>query len=121
MSNISLYNARIDNTKTVTRLGRNGILYEYVLPYGGNPVHYYEDAIDVKSHKSATTKYDNGKRPGEYQPIGDKRYFTYYQINKMLTRGDWEQFVEDLIRRQDEIMLKKWEDAVIMGVLDELE
>ena len=83
MSNISLYNARIDNTKTVTRLGRNGILYEYVLPYGGNPVHYYEDAIDVKSHKSATTKYDNGKRPGEYQPIGDKRYFTFYQLKKM--------------------------------------
>ena len=70
------------------RLGKNGILYEYILPYGGNPNHYYEDAIDVKSHKSATTRYNNGKRPGEYQPVGDKKYFTFYQLKKMKQRGE---------------------------------
>lgn len=79
---INDYNARIDRTNTVMHLGKNSVLYEYVLPYGGNPLHYYEDAIDVKSHKSMSTKYNNGKRPGEYQPVGDKRYFTFYQLKK---------------------------------------
>lgn len=118
---INNYNARIDKTNTVMRTGKNGILYEYVLPYGGNPMKYYKDAIDVKSHKSATTKYDNGRRPGDYQPIGDKRYFTFYQIHKMLSVGDWNQYIEDLLRRHDEIMLKRWEDAVVRGVVNELQ
>ena len=82
MNYINIYNAKIDNTKGVLRQGKNGILYEYVLPYGSNPMRYYEEAIDVKSHKSAVTKYKNGKRPGMYQPIGDKRYFTFYQLKK---------------------------------------
>jgi len=88
--NINDYNALIDKSKTVLRMGRNGILYEYLLPTWGNPMYYYEDAIDVKSHKSATTKYDNGKQPGMYQPIGDKRFFTYYQLNKMTPEELWE-------------------------------
>ena len=36
----------------------------------------YEEAINVKSIKSSEN-YSNGKRPGQYQPVGDKRYFTY--------------------------------------------
>lgn len=79
---INDYNARIDRTLSVRRLGRNGILYEYELPYGANPMNYYEEAVNVKSIKQST-KYKNGKRPGMYQPIGDKRYFNYYQLKKM--------------------------------------
>lgn len=87
MDNISAWNAKIDNTLTVMRWGRQGILYEYILPYGANPMKYYEEAIDVKSRKSGrprpSTK--NGKiyRPGVYQPVGDKRYFNFYQMRKM--------------------------------------
>ncbi len=77
------WNAKIDKTKTVIRLGRNHVLYEYILPLAGDPFHYYEDAIDVRSHKSATTKYNNGKKPGQYQPIGDKSYFTFYQLKNI--------------------------------------
>lgn len=79
---INNWNAKVDRTLTVRRMGRQGILYEYELPYGGNPMRYYEDAINVKSIKTSTN-YKNGKRPGQYQPIGDKRYFNYYQLNKM--------------------------------------
>ena len=79
---INDWNAKIDKSLTVMRLGKNGVLYEYLLPYGANPTHYYEDAVDVKSRKRSE-KYNNGKRPGMYQPIGDKRYFNFYQLNKM--------------------------------------
>jgi hypothetical protein len=79
---INNWNAKVDRTLTVRRLGRQGILYEYELPYGADPMHYYEEAINVKSIKRSE-QYNNGKRPGQYQPIGDKRYFNYYQLNKM--------------------------------------
>ena len=52
MDNISAWNAKIDKTSTVIRQGRQGILYEYILPYGANPMRYYEEAIDVKSRKT---------------------------------------------------------------------
>lgn len=94
---INNYNARIDKTNSVMRLGKNGILYEYILPYGGDPMYYYQDAIDVKSHKSADTRYNNGKRPGEYQPIGDKRYFTFYQLKQMRNRGEEEQYIKQIV------------------------
>lgn len=102
MDNISAWNAKIDKTLTVMRLGRQGILYEYILPYGANPMKYYEEAIDVKSRKTGrprpSTK--NGKvyRPGVYQPVGDKRYFNYYQLSKMSSQEkeewDLERYVE---------------------------
>ena len=79
---INNWNAKIDRTLTVRRLGRQGILYEYELPYGADPMHYYEEAINVKYIKRSE-KYNNGKRPGQYQPIGDKRYFNYYQLKKI--------------------------------------
>lgn len=72
--NINTYNTQIDRTKTVMRLGRNGILYEYILPVYGNPFEYYNDAIDVKSHNKIT---------GRYQPIGDKSYFNFYQLKQL--------------------------------------
>lgn len=79
---INDYNARLDRTLTVRRMGRQGILYEYELPYGADPMHYYEEAVNVKSIKRSEN-YNNGKRPGQYQPVGDKRYFNYYQLKKM--------------------------------------
>lgn len=87
---INTWNATIDRSLTVRRLGKQGILYEYELPYGADPMHYYEEAVNVKSIKRSE-QYQNGKRPGQYQPIGDKRYFTYYQLKKMTAqqRYDW--------------------------------
>lgn len=82
--NISAWNAKIDRTSTVIRLGRNGVIYEYLIPLGASPFHYYEDAIDVRSHKKAGTKYDNGKKPGQYQPVGDKSKFFFYKLKKGL-------------------------------------
>jgi len=79
---INDWNAKIDRTLTVRRLGKNGILYEYELPYGANPLNYYEDAENVKSIKRSEN-YKNGYRPGQYQPVGDKRYFNYYQLKKL--------------------------------------
>lgn len=76
--NINAYNAQIDRTKTVLRLGRNGILYEYLIPIGGDPYTYYNDATDVKSHN---------KKTGRYQPVGDKSYFNFYQL-KMLRKHE---------------------------------
>lgn len=90
---INDYNIKIDKTLTVTRLGQNGILYEYVLPYGGDPLHYYEDAIDVKSRKRSE-KNKNGRRLGQYQPIGDKRYFTFYQLKKLRESGKEDIYVD---------------------------
>ncbi len=98
MGNINSWNAKIDKSLTVMRLGKNGILYEYLLPYGANPTHYYEDAIDVKSRKRSE-KYNNGKRPGMYQPIGDKRYFNFYQIKKMTNKQLMDFAMADLIKK----------------------
>lgn len=87
--NINIYNARVDRSLTVRRLGQQGILYEYELPYGADPLRYYEEAINVKSIKRSE-QYQNGKRPGQYQPIGDKRYFNYYQLKKMTAQQRYE-------------------------------
>lgn len=120
MGNINSWNAKIDKTLTVQHLGKNGIFYEYILPYGASPTHYYEDAIAVKSRKRSE-KYDNGKRLGAYQPIGDRRYFTFYQIRKMNKSGDWDKFLQDVIRRKQEYMIRKLEDAVVRGVWNGLQ
>ena len=63
-------------------LGKQGILYEYVVPYGLSVEKYYQNADDVRSIKNSE-RYDNGKRKGQYQPIGDKRYFTFYQLKQL--------------------------------------
>lgn len=89
-SNIQMYNLTVDRTSLIRRMGKNGILYEYELPYGADIRYYYEQAINVRSIKGdnqnpSTAKGKEGKiyRTGMYQPIGDKRYFTYYQLRKM--------------------------------------
>lgn len=107
---INDYNTKLDRTLSVRRLGRNGVLYEYELPYGANPMHYYEDAVNVKSIKQST-KYKNGKRPGMYQPVGDKRYFTYYQLNKMKGK-QWLKWLEDLQAEQDSKIIREVEKAL---------
>lgn len=98
---INNWNAKIDRTLTIRRLGRQGILYEYELPYGANPMNYYEDAINVKSIKRSE-QYNNGYRIGQYQPVGDKRYFNYYQLNKMTSQQkyDWilEQYMQSKLK-----------------------
>jgi hypothetical protein len=98
---INSWNAKVDRTLTVRRLGRQGILYEYELPYGADPMHYYEEAINVKSIKRSE-QYQNGKRPGQYQPIGDKRYFTYYQLQKMSTNDRYNFFLEKYFKKKIE-------------------
>lgn len=122
---INDWNTKIDRSLTVTRLGRQGILYKYELPYGANPMKYYEEAINVKSIKGNNTRPTTKKdkkgyvyRTGMYQPIGDRRYFTYYQIHKMLDDNSWNEYIKDLIRRRDAYMLKKVKDAIIMGVIN---
>lgn len=108
---INTWNATIDRSLTVRRLGKQGILYEYELPYGADPMHYYEEAVNVKSIKRSE-RYQNGKRPGQYQPIGDKRYFTYYQLKKMKPAEVSQFQLEQHLRRQLAKMLKE-------GLLDE--
>lgn len=88
---INDWNAKLDRTLSVRRLGRQGILYEYLLPYGANPMRYYEEAVDVRSIKRSENYY-NGKRPGQYQPVGDKRYFNFYQLKKMKNKTGVEEY-----------------------------
>lgn len=104
---INNWNAKIDRALTVRRLGRQGILYEYELPYGANPNHYYEEAINVKSIKRSE-QYPNGKRPGQYQPVGDKRYFNYFQLKKM-TNNDLIDFqlAESMKKKIGEVFLNE--------------
>lgn len=90
---INNYNIKVDKTKTIPYLGKNGILYEYIFLYGNR----YTDiahADDVKSRKKINTEYDNGKRPGQYQPVGDKRYFNFYQLKKMTDQQKYEWALE---------------------------
>ena len=107
---INNWNAKIDRTLTVRRLGRQGILYEYELPYGANPNHYYEEAINVKSIKRSE-QYPNGKRPGQYQPVGDKRYFNYFQLQKMGPE-QWIKWLEQLQKEQDKQMVAVVQEAL---------
>lgn len=77
---INDYNIQIDKTLTRQYTGKNGVMYEYILPYGANPNNFITEAVDVKSRKKKDVKYNNGKRPGTYQPVGDKSQFIYYKL-----------------------------------------
>lgn len=94
---ISTYNQRIDKTKTVQRIGKNGIHYEYIMPIFSDPMNWQIEAMDVKSKKSPKSKYKNGKKPGQYQPIGDKTYFNFYQLKKLQDRGVSDEYLEMVI------------------------
>lgn len=118
LSNIQMHNLTIDKTLTVKRLGRNGILYEYRLPYGANPMKYYKEAVEVRSIKGNNTNPTTKKgkegyiyRTGMYQPIGDKRYFTYYQIKKMGPK-DWLKWLEVVERRKQMYIAKRIREVV---------
>ena len=115
---INDWNTKIDRSLTVTRLGRQGILYKYELPYGDNTMKYYEEAINVKSIKGNNTRPTTKKdkkgyvyRTGMYQPIGDKRYFTYYQIKKM-GQKDWLEWLKVVERRKQEYIAKRIKEAI---------
>ena len=107
LTNIEIYNALIDRSLTVERLGENGIAYRYFLPYGANPYKYYEEALDVQSVKhgkdrpsTSKTNYGHHYRPGQIQPIGDKRFFTYYQLNHMSAEELWKFLIELYIKEE---------------------
>ena len=76
---VNLYRVTSHNPHLYRVLGKQGILYEYIIPYGKSVKEYYKNATDVRSIKRSE-QYDNGKRIGQYQPIGDKRYFTFYEL-----------------------------------------
>ena len=80
VDNISAWNAKVGGT--ISYIGANGIHYEYLMPkqYDGP---WQENALTVRSKKSANSDYANGKRPGQYQPIGGHKYFTYYQMKHL--------------------------------------
>lgn len=113
---INDWNTKIDRTLTVRRLGRQGILYEYELPYGANPMNYYREAVNVKSIKRSEN-YSNGKRPGQYQPLGDKRYFNYYQLNQMRKDGREEKYIEWISEMLNRFYLQKFEEGIIKQVI----
>lgn len=80
VDNISAWNAKVGFV--LQRVGLNGIHYEYVMPkYYRGP--WYENALAVRSKKSSTSTYKNGKKPGQYQPIGDRSYFTFFQLKQL--------------------------------------
>ena len=86
LSNIEIWNAKVKNASWYKYIGRQGIHYEYLLPQGANEGKFYEEAIDVRSKKGNNRRRStNGKlyRPGSYQPIGDKKYFNFYQLKQI--------------------------------------
>lgn len=86
LSNIEIWNARVKNASWYKYTGKQGIHYEYLLPQGANEDKFYEEAIDIRSKKGNNRRRStNGTlyRPGAYQPVGDKRFFTYYRMRKM--------------------------------------
>lgn len=91
---INIYNTRIDRSKTVAIIGKNGIHYEYVMPIFSEQDKYQTQALDVKSKKSPKTKYKNGKKPGQYQPVGDKSYFNFYQLKQLRKNGVGDEYID---------------------------
>lgn len=106
------WRGKIDRTLTYKYLGRNGIHYEYLMPLRSKPENFYKKALAVVSRKSKTTKYDNGRRPGEYQPIGDVRYFNFYRVRKMKKLGQWEDFLDAVVRRKQAQWVTKIKKAI---------
>lgn len=114
LSNIEIWNARVRDASWYRHVGRQGIHYEFLLPRGSDSHKFYEEAIDVRSKKGNNNRRSsNGNlyRPGSYQPIGDKRYFIYYQKNKM-RQGDYEKWLLVLQRREDEKYIRIVQNAL---------
>ena len=98
-----LSNEDIDYDDTFSKIwmGENGIQYEYVIPLAAykavGPENAYKVALDVKSHKGdnkrpSRSKETPGKiyRRGQYQPIGNKSVFTFYEYKQI-----WEEMQKD--------------------------
>lgn len=114
---INTWNAQIDRSKTKRVFGKQGVLYEFEF-YKGTDLsgNWWEKAANVKSIKNST-QYNNGKRPGQYQPIGDKRYFTYFQIKKM-TPDQRQSWAETLSKRAEQDTLEAVDEAIEKVMFD---
>ena len=101
VDNISAWNAKVGDTHYY--IGANGVHYEYAMPksYSGP---WYREALTVRSKKSPTTRYNNGKKPGQYQPVGAKKYFTYFQQKMMRKNGE---DIWDLVLSESNRLLKR--------------
>lgn len=80
----------MDNTYSHPVWGGNGIHYLYFIPKDKDTSRFYEDAIHVQSIKGNNKRPSTAKgkegivyKPGQYQPIGSRKYFTYYKLRKM--------------------------------------
>lgn len=92
---LQVWNAKIDRTKTIMWKGRNGIQYEYLIPLHADEGEPHEVALDVRSHKGDNTNPSRSKKywgkvfkPGQYQPVGDKSHFTFYQQRQIKNLKD---------------------------------
>lgn len=102
LSNIEVWNAKREQGTWVSHVGKQGIHYEFLVPKNRSLRLYYKNALDVRSRKGDNTRRSsNGKiyRPGEFQPVGDKRYFQYYQQKKM-SASDYQKWLVVLEQRQ---------------------
>ena len=83
-NNLAGYNNLLKNGIKQRYLGKNGIMYEYILHYGASLSKFYEEAVDVRSIKwgrsRPSTKNSKFYRRGTYQPIGSKKFFTFYSL-----------------------------------------
>ena len=50
-NNLAGYNNLLKNGIKQRYLGKNGIMYEYILHYGASLSKFYEEAVDVRSIK----------------------------------------------------------------------
>jgi hypothetical protein len=98
---INNYNQQLDYTKIINWKGANGISYRYFLKHGANPFNFHVEAADVRSIKGDNTRPSRSKRhwgkvykPGQYQPLGDPRWFLFYQENKMTEQDKIDWFLE---------------------------
>lgn len=102
-NNISTWNSKFDHTYQY--IGKNGIHYEYMMPKLSDDSRFYAEAYDVRSRNNKT---------GRYQPIGDKSYFTFYQLqhgSKGFMKLNIQLFASILIDNLIEKFIRANEDA----------
>jgi hypothetical protein len=107
-------------------LGANHIHYLFYVPVISDTGEYWNDAVHVQSIKGhnkypSRSKESPGKiyKPGQFQPVGDRRYFTYYQRTKMTERGDWDDFLEKAIESKQANWVAKIEEIILQVFSDE--
>lgn len=112
---LSIWNDTSRNGNWYGFLGKQGIYYEYLLPYGANPNYYYQKAIDVRSRKGSnnrpSTKDGVRRQPGAYQPVGDKRHFTFYRLRKMqMNKKQYQRYLAQIWAQEKFERFKKYLD-----------